>query len=142
MNPGSLSRIAVTGIVSAIAITPLCGVFFGCGCTWPVIGFTDHCNVYDQAATLVCPWCKDLILGTVITLLSITVGIIVASQRSVSNRLTHSVRNNLTQGSQLQPLLLWCGDCTLGICAFALAALVAAIVTALWTDHPIFQIAV
>ncbi len=140
MNPGKSSKAAVTGIVAAIAITPLCGVFFGCGCTWPVIGFTDHCNIYSQAATLVCPWCKNWILGTVITLLSITIGIVVANKRSVSYGQSHEVRNNLTRGSQLQLMLFWCGDCIMGLCAFALVALIAAICTAVWTGHPILQI--
>ncbi len=140
MNPENLSRAAITGIAASITITPLCGVFFGCGCTWPVIGFTVHCNVYDQTAALVCPWCKDLILGTVITLISIAFGILVANKRAVSNRQSHGARNRLTQESRFQLLVFWCGDCVVGVCAFALAALVAAMFTASWTGHHIFQI--
>jgi hypothetical protein len=62
-NP-SLAALAVVFVFGLIAITPLCGLIFDCGCDWPWNGLHHHCNVFDPDAKLKCPWCDSNVAGT------------------------------------------------------------------------------
>jgi hypothetical protein len=62
-NP-ALAALAVVGVFGLIAITPFCGVMFDCGCDWPWRGLHLHCNVFDAAAKLKCPWCDSKVAGS------------------------------------------------------------------------------
>jgi hypothetical protein len=60
----SVAAAAVVVIFALIAITPLCGAMFDCGCDWPWHGLHRHCNVFDAHADLKCPWCDSKVAGT------------------------------------------------------------------------------
>jgi hypothetical protein len=62
-NP-SLAAPAVVAVFALIAITPLCGLMFDCGCDWPWNGLHHHCNVFDPHAKLKCPWCDSRVAGS------------------------------------------------------------------------------
>jgi hypothetical protein len=64
-NP-SLAALAVVAVFALIAITPLCGLMFDCGCDWPWNGLHHHCNVFDAHAKLKCPWCDSKVAGTLV----------------------------------------------------------------------------
>lgn len=53
--------ITLLGIVTVIA--PLCGVLFGCGCTWPWSGLVENCNYFDLYEKHPCPFCEHLALS-------------------------------------------------------------------------------
>jgi hypothetical protein len=59
----SLAAITAVVIFSLIAITPLCGLMFDCGCDWPWHGLHRHCNVFDAHTELKCPWCDSRVAG-------------------------------------------------------------------------------
>ena len=63
---GTPSIRAVTAVVifALIAITPLCGLMFDCGCDWPWFGLHHHCNIFEDLAKLKCPWCDHAVAGT------------------------------------------------------------------------------
>jgi hypothetical protein len=65
MPIGTPSIAAVTAVVvfGLIAITPLCGLMFDCGCDWPWSGLYHHCNFFDALAKLKCPWCDSTVAG-------------------------------------------------------------------------------
>ena len=56
MPIGTPSIAAVTAVVAFgfIAITPLCGLMFDCGCDWPWFGLHHHCNIFEEQAKLKC----------------------------------------------------------------------------------------
>jgi hypothetical protein len=62
-NP-PLAALAVVAVFALIAITPLCGFMFDCGCDWPWNGLHHHCNVFDAHAKLKCPWCDSKVAGS------------------------------------------------------------------------------
>ncbi|MGR9100857.1 MAG: hypothetical protein ACU826_09855, partial [Gammaproteobacteria bacterium] len=53
----------VTLLIALAGITPLCGVLFDCGCTWPWMGLDQNCNINDPAARFECPWCASWAAG-------------------------------------------------------------------------------
>ena len=65
MPIGTPSIAAATAVVvfALIAITPLCGLMFDCGCDWPWSGLYHHCNFFDALAKLKCPWCNNVAAG-------------------------------------------------------------------------------
>ncbi|WP_031433005.1 hypothetical protein [Methylomarinum vadi] len=56
---------AVSLVLTMIAVTPLCGFFFQCGCDWPWLGLDSGCNYYRSASLYRCPWCVSLTSGIV-----------------------------------------------------------------------------
>ena len=65
---------ATTIFIALIVITPLCGLMFDCGCTWPWEGLHRNCNYYDPQAIKKCPWCVSLGAGFSSVVLSIICG--------------------------------------------------------------------
>lgn len=65
-------------VVFMIAITPLCGFIFRCGCTWPWLGLDTGCNIYASAALQRCPWCASLTAGALSLGLSAIAGLAAA----------------------------------------------------------------
>ncbi len=55
--------VVITLMIGLIVITPLCGLMFDCGCTWPWAGLDRHCNIYDENQRDQCPWCVSLVFG-------------------------------------------------------------------------------
>lgn len=69
----------VAGITLAaifIVITPLCGVMFQCGCTWPGLGLDAGCNIHDIKAQHQCPWCASPLTGWLSAGFAASIGII------------------------------------------------------------------
>ena len=58
---------SLTGFLALIAITPLCGFLFQCGCDWPWLGLDAGCNYHDLHAEHKCPWCASLATGVLST---------------------------------------------------------------------------
>jgi hypothetical protein len=61
-----LNKTIAAGVVLAVgvvAVTPLCGFIFECGCTWPWQGLDADCNIHLAAAPHRCPWCASLAAG-------------------------------------------------------------------------------
>jgi hypothetical protein len=42
---------------AAILFLPLCDLVFDCGCTWPLLGGAEHCNMH-AAQPPHCPLCR------------------------------------------------------------------------------------
>jgi hypothetical protein len=53
---------AVAAAMSAIFITPLCGMLFRCGCDWIWAGAAARCNIYHSEPPF-CPWCSHGTIG-------------------------------------------------------------------------------
>jgi hypothetical protein len=68
----------LTVIVALITITPLCGLLFDCGCTWPWSGLESHCNIHDSKAVHQCPWCVSIVAGVLSVGLAVLVGYLLA----------------------------------------------------------------
>ena len=51
----SIAAVTAVVVFALIAITPLCGLMFDCGCDWPWSGPYHHCNFFDALAKLKCP---------------------------------------------------------------------------------------
>lgn len=61
--PQRAAAFAVGGF-GLIAITPLCGLLFQCGCAWPWQGLHYDCNYFETLAKQKCPWCDSTFAGT------------------------------------------------------------------------------
>ena len=61
-----------------VLITPLCGLLFDCGCTWPWQGFESHCNIHNPEAAYQCPWCVSSMAGILSCGLAVLVGFLLA----------------------------------------------------------------
>lgn len=76
---------SLMGFIALIAITPLCGFLFQCGCDWPWLGLDAGCNYHDLRAEHKCPWCVSLEMGVsstvTATLLSVLAVMIVPIPR-------------------------------------------------------------
>ncbi|MGR9087377.1 MAG: hypothetical protein ACU841_09930 [Gammaproteobacteria bacterium] len=62
-----------------IAITPLCGFLFACGCTWPGLGLDSACNIRDHQASHQCPWCVSPAAGWLSLGFSVGAGVYASS---------------------------------------------------------------
>ncbi len=71
--------VAITLIIIAIIVTPLCGFLFQCGCDWPWLGLDSDCNYYQLDAVQQCPWCASMITGIFSTVLAAFMGIYVST---------------------------------------------------------------
>jgi uncharacterized RDD family membrane protein YckC len=64
----------ITLLVAVIAITPLCGLLFQCGCDWPWDGLDRKCNFHQPQALQRCPWCVEMVWGILACAMAITAG--------------------------------------------------------------------
>lgn len=58
-----LTLASISLLFAFIALTPMCGYLFSCGCTWPWAGLARDCNYFDPQSPLHCPWCDNKLLG-------------------------------------------------------------------------------
>lgn len=62
VSRGRLARAALPAALAfalvAVVLLPLCGVAFGCGCSWPFFGGSEHCNMHNPAPPH-CPVCTQ-----------------------------------------------------------------------------------
>ncbi len=119
-------RQAFAGIVvlfaALIAVTPLCGALFQCGCDWPWSGLDSGCNYFKPSARHRCPWCVSLAGGILSTGSAIAAGI------GVSVLLPSVLRRPLTD------VML---RIVVGLASFAVIALSAAAIAALLQAYPL-----
>jgi len=124
-NP-SRAALAVVIVFALIAITPLCGLMFDCGCDWPWNGLHHHCNVFDLDAKLKCPWCDSKVAGTLSMIAVFGLSGAAAWGISASSALaTASVRTRFTLGVLA------------GVLAFHLVSLATATLAALAAGYPL-----
>jgi len=69
----------ITVVIALIILTPLCGVFFQCGCDWPGFGLDMRCNIHQANLTPPCPWCTSLTSGFLSIGVSMVVAVVVAT---------------------------------------------------------------
>jgi hypothetical protein len=129
-----------TLVLALTAITPVCGLLFDCGCTWPWAGLARGCNYFDPASPIHCPWCDTLALGLAATILTSASGI-------AGSLLPELLTGRLNRQSLLEPrrassMTARIGETTLrlavGGVAFFLAALGAGWATIALTGYPKF----
>jgi hypothetical protein len=57
-----LAVLAIALVATAFTLLPVCNAVFDCGCTWPMWGGADHCNIHNPAPPH-CPLCTNWALG-------------------------------------------------------------------------------
>ena len=80
MHPVARATLAIAIVlpIAALAVHPLCDLYFSCGCQPLWSGAAEHCNIHDPAPPD-CPWCaEDRFLGvTALLMLGALAGIAV-----------------------------------------------------------------
>jgi hypothetical protein len=124
MPVGTPSLAAVTAVVvfGLIAITPLCGFMFNCGCDWPWSGLYHQCNFFDALSKLKCPWCNNVAAGALSMLVVFGASILVAYRAS---SIAASANARLTIGV------------ISGALTFHLVSLATGVLAALATGYPL-----
>jgi hypothetical protein len=54
--------LAIALTATAFTLLPICNALFDCGCTWPMWGAADHCNIHNPGPPH-CPLCANWALG-------------------------------------------------------------------------------
>lgn len=124
----SVAAAAVVMIFALIAITPLCGSMFDCGCDWPWHGLHQHCNVFDDHADWKCPWCDSKLAGTLSMLA------VFGSSGFVAYRIGGKDGGMVTHAS---PGARLAGGILGGAVTFHLVSLATATLAALATGYPL-----
>jgi hypothetical protein len=57
-----LAVLAIALTATAFTLLPICNALFDCGCTWPMWGAADHCNIHHPGPPD-CPLCANRALG-------------------------------------------------------------------------------
>lgn len=105
-----------------IAMTPLCGYLFACGCSWPGLGLDSACNIHHSQVLHQCPWCASPIAGW------LSLGFATLAGGLASLR-------PLGSFSRQRPLAL-IGQIGIGISVFVVVALLAGLISASVQDYP------
>lgn len=115
---------AVTAVVvfALIAVTPLCGFMFDCGCDWPWSGLYHHCNFFDALAKLKCPWCNNVAAGA-LSMLAVFGASIFVAYRAASVGASANARFTI--------------GVLAGAVAFHLISLATGVLAALATGYPL-----
>ncbi len=65
--------------VAGILVTPLCGLFFSCGCDWPWNGLFMACDaILNNTPPPHCPWCVNPLAATLSIVSALAVGTLAA----------------------------------------------------------------
>ncbi|HVR70242.1 MAG TPA: hypothetical protein VMT87_05290 [Vicinamibacteria bacterium] len=62
MSARPLAILAIALAATAFTLLPVCDAIFDCGCTWPMWGAADHCNIHHPHPPH-CPLCANWALG-------------------------------------------------------------------------------
>jgi hypothetical protein len=116
----------ITVLISLIVITPLCGLLFSCGCTWPGAGLEENCNYFDRSAHYQCPWCTSIIAG------GLSVGFALFAGYFASMANWFSLQSPSPAFKQVFVRVIG------GLGVFFLAAFVAGLVSAKIQGYPVF----
>ncbi len=62
---GKAKSVFIVWAVAGIIVTPLCGLFFSCGCDWPWNGLFMACDaILNNRPPPHCPWCVNPLAAT------------------------------------------------------------------------------
>jgi len=86
-----------TLLIMLVLITPLCGLLFNCGCTWPWQGLESHCNIHQPETVHQCPWCVSVLMGAISCGLAFWAGFVLAMKPIKSG---YDVRDSAMAGVQ------------------------------------------
>lgn len=79
MSDSRKASIVVTLAIGGGLVTPLCGLWFSCGCDWPWNGFFSACNaIMKDAAPPHCPWCVHPLIAAMSIGISLAAGTLAA----------------------------------------------------------------
>lgn len=108
-------------------MTPLCGLMFNCGCTWPWQGLDSHCNIHDSTALHQCPWCVSLLAGALSLGLAVLLGFLLAI-------------NVTSSGYDSRYAMAWnaTGRVMLGLLSFVAISLISGYFVGAWQGYPYF----
>ncbi|MBQ0725367.1 MAG: hypothetical protein KBT50_06165 [Cycloclasticus sp.] len=126
----------VTVVAALILITPLCGVLFNCGCTWPWAGLESHCNIYEPQVEHPCPWCASLLTGALSVGLAVLTGFLVAIKDVKSRHDIHDAVLAGWQRSRQSPGFI--KRVVRGLIGFLVVAVAMGWLSAYWQDAPYF----
>lgn len=68
MSARRLVVVALALGVTAFTLLPICDAIFDCGCTWPMWGADDHCDI-RHAGPPDCPVCANWTVGALFTVM-------------------------------------------------------------------------
>lgn len=126
-NPARTGTVVI-GIIAVLAITPLCGLMFNCGCDWPWHKLHLNCNYFLLEAKRKCPWCGNAIAGGISTISAIGLAGFTTYRFSVRPIL---IDDDATLRWHLARAV------TAGGAAFHVVALVGGVAAALLAGHPL-----
>lgn len=123
MNPLRAPAIAASWGTAIVLVTPLCGLWFSCGCDWPWVNFFFVCNAIVNTPIPHCPWCVDSLTAAT------SIGFSIAASSLAAWKFRPTVSNALVR------ILYRSG---VGTAVFVGALLIAGWLTALATGYPSF----
>lgn len=116
----------LTVLISLVVITPVCGLLFSCGCTWPGVGLEANCNYFDASSRYQCPWCASMIAGG----LSVGAALLAGYYASMADRFSLTFPDFVFY-ALLQRIIR-------GLAGFFLIAFIAGLISAKVQGYPVF----
>lgn len=81
MSDPKKASLVTVWIIAGGLLTPLCGLWFSCGCDWPWGGFFMACNaIVKNTAPPHCPWCVHPVMAAVSIGISLVASTIATSK--------------------------------------------------------------
>jgi hypothetical protein len=75
MSDPRKTQVVLNGVVAAVSVTPLCGLWFSCGCDWPWGDFFTACDaILKNTPPPHCPWCVHPLTALISIALSLAAG--------------------------------------------------------------------
>ncbi|PCI17054.1 MAG: hypothetical protein COB62_07680 [Piscirickettsiaceae bacterium] len=125
-----------TVIAALVLITPLCGLLFDCGCTWPWAGLESHCNIHNPKAVHQCPWCVSTVAGGLSVGLAVLVGFLL-SVKSVNSG--YDMRDSALAGMRHEAQsLAFIKRVLVGLLGFAIIAVITGWLSGYLQGYPYF----
>ena len=107
-----------------ILVTPLCGMLFNCGCSWPWSGLDQNCNFHQTDARHRCPWCNSEIAAWISIGSSLLLGI-ATTFLMINNSHHTSVPDGMILGT------------IFGLSVFIVSSLIFAVISAYIQHYPL-----
>ncbi|ORU90576.1 MAG: hypothetical protein A6F71_06325 [Cycloclasticus sp. symbiont of Poecilosclerida sp. M] len=132
----------ITVLVALVLITPLCGLMFDCGCTWPWAGLESHCNIHNPQVVHQCPWCVSTFAGAASVGLAIALGFLASI---VKNRSNHTSLADMPLPGRaliteviLSAMVVMAWRVSLGLIVFLIVAVLTGWLSGYVQDYPYF----
>ena len=129
----------VTVVAALILITPLCGVLFNCGCTWPWAGLESHCNIHMPQVEHQCPWCVSTLAGVLSVGLAVLIGFLISIKETKARHEIHDTVLAGWQRSKQSPRFI--KRVVRGLIGFLVVAVATGWLSAYWLEYPYFLLA-